>query len=188
MKRVGLAIVLVLVCGCRRRHAPMTYESDTPAPGAGSAAATTAPSGTPGNPLNEPVLPRPSTAAALPDGGTLNNDPRGPRPAEWKPIVDAVMPALQACFDSANLPPGEIPVSMRYTVEPRGETGAVTAKANAPQAVLDCCVRVVSGLKFPPYGGPKVERDLTFTWAKREAQGRATAAAADGGAVPAKAP
>ncbi len=57
---------------------------------------------------------------------------------------------------------------MHYTVELPGYTGAVTAKGNAPQAALDCCVGVVEELKFPHYRGAKVERDLAFTWFKRD--------------------
>ena len=181
MTRVGLAVLLVLACGCRRKHADTTYESDTPATGAPEpATAAAGASGTPANPLGEPVLPRRNDTARLPDGGTLNNDPRGPRAAEWKAITDAAMPALQACFDTASLPYGEIPVTVHYTVEPRGEPGAVTAKGPAPQLTLDCCARVVEGLRFPAYGGPKVERDLAFTWFKR------APGAVDGGAAPAK--
>jgi hypothetical protein len=179
MMRVGLAVVLLVACGCRRKHVDTTYESDTPP----ASAPVVAPSGAADNPVVTPPT-NPTTAprvdrARLPDGGTLNDDPRGPRPAEWKPIVDAALPEMQVCFDGAGLPPGEIAVKMHYTVEPRGETGAVTANAAAPQAALDCCVRVVEGLKFPPYAGPKVERDLAFTWFKR-------APASDGGAAATK--
>jgi uncharacterized iron-regulated membrane protein len=178
MTRVGLAIVLVLACGCRRRHVEPSDEVAAPPP----PPAVQASGASAENPSGTAALPRPKDRAPLPDGGTLNDDPRGPRPAEWKPVVDAAMPALQACFDAANLPPGEIPVKMHYTVEQRGETGAVTANASAPQAVLDCCARVIEGLRFPPYGGPKVERDLGFTWFKR-------APGADGGAAtPGKTP
>src|SRR5262249_28311643 len=101
-------------------------------------------------------------------------DPRGPRAAEWQAIVDGAMPLLQACFDTASLPYGEIPVNVHYTVEPRGETGAVKAtSAAAPRAPPDGRARGVEGLKFPPYGGTKVERDLAFTWFKRAADGGA---------------
>ncbi|MGZ3408259.1 MAG: hypothetical protein ACXVAN_17540, partial [Polyangia bacterium] len=53
-------------------------------------------------------------------------------------------------------------------VEQPGYTGAVSAKGEAPKAVLDCCQTVVEELKFPQYRGPKVERDLAFTWFKRD--------------------
>jgi hypothetical protein len=171
MTRVGLAIVLVVVCGCRRKHVAPTYESDTPA----APSATAAPSGTSDNVQISPPAPA-APNPRLPDGGTLNGDPRGPRPAAWQAIENAAMPALQACFDVATLPYGEIPVTVHYTVEPRGETGAVKATGAAPRATLDCCERVVEGLTFPPYGGPKVERELAFTWSKRDPR-----AAADGG-------
>jgi hypothetical protein len=113
------------------------------------------------------VLPPRDDRPRLPDGGTLNDDPRGPRPAEWQTIVDHHLSLLQACFDRAELPPGEITVNMHYTVELPGYTGAVTARGPAPQPVLDCCIKVVEDMKFPEYRGKKVERDLDFTWAKR---------------------
>jgi len=175
MTRVALAVVLVVTLGCRRRHVEPTYAGETPP----AAAPTVEASGAAEAPSAAPAAAAPATRPTLPDGGTLNGDPRGPRPAEWKRVVDDAMPELQRCFDEAGLPPGEIPVQMHYTVEPRGETGAVTANASAPQAAIDCCVRVVEGLKFPPYGGPKVERDLGFTWFKR-----APGAPVDGGAAP----
>ncbi len=181
MTRVGLAFLLLLACGCRRKHVDTTSEGDTPPPVVAASGAADNPIAAPTTPPTTPTSPPPVGRARLPDGGTLNDDPRGPRPAEWKPIVDAALPQMQVCFDGAGLPPGEIAVKMHYTVEPRGEAGAVTANAPAPQAVLDCCVHVVEGLKFPPYGGPKVERDLAFTWFKR-------APATDGGAATNKAP
>ncbi len=169
MSRVALALVVVIACGCRRQHAAQTYESDTPATRAPTAVPAERGSAnvTADNPLGEPASPPRDERARLPDGGTLNGDPRGPRPAEWQTIVDAAMPALQACFDRADLPPGEIAVTMHYTVELPGYTGAVTARGTAPKEALDCCVKVVEGLKCPEYRGPKVERDLAFTWFKR---------------------
>ncbi|HEX9103137.1 MAG TPA: hypothetical protein VF997_13085 [Polyangia bacterium] len=180
MRRVAFALLVVVACGCRRTHVAPSYESDAPA----ATAPTPAPPArattgvTPDNPLGEPALPPRDDRARMPDGGTLNGDPRGPRPAEWQAIVDGAMPALQACFDRAGLPPGEIAVSMRYTVELPGYTGAVTAAGPAaPKPALDCCVKVIEGLKFPEYRGEKVERELAFSWFKREAAGR------DGGAA-----
>jgi hypothetical protein len=170
MRRVVLALVVVAACGCRRKHATPVYESDAPASAPTAVPAERAtPNVTADNPLGEPALPARDDRARMPDGGTLNGDPRGPRPAVWQPIVDAAMPSLQACFDRAELPPGEINVNMHYTVELPGYTGAVTAKGSAPKEVLDCCVKVVEELKFPEYRGSKVERDLAFTWAKRPA-------------------
>jgi hypothetical protein len=166
---VALAVVLAVVFavgGCRRKHvAPVETEAPAAPPTATAESAT--PSGASANPLNEPVLPPRDDRPRMPDGGTLNDDPRGPRPAEWQTIVDHNMSLLQACFDRADLPPGEITVNMHYTVELPGYTGAVTATGPAPRAVLDCCIKVVEELKFPEYRGAKVERDLDFTWAKR---------------------
>jgi hypothetical protein len=170
MKQLALALIVVAACGCRRKHAELTYESDTPPTSAPAAPATenaAPPSGSAANPLGEPVLPPRDTRVAMPDGGTLNGDPRGPRPAAWKPIVDGAMPALQACFERVDLPPGQLAVNVHYTVEPPGYTGAVTASGKAPQAVLDCCVKIVEELKFPEYRGTKVERDLPLNWSKR---------------------
>ncbi|HEY2748633.1 MAG TPA: hypothetical protein VGL86_28625 [Polyangia bacterium] len=175
MNRVALAIVLVAALGCRRKHVDTSYASDTPptspaaAPsGAASGMTATPPSGSSaGNPFGEPVLAARDDKTPLPDGGTLNGDPRGPRSAAWQTVVDHSMSLLQACFDRADLPPGEITVSIHYTVELPGYTGAVTANGPAPKAVLDCCVKVVEELRFPEYRGTKVERDLSFTWAKR---------------------
>jgi hypothetical protein len=182
---LGLVAIALFGAGaCRRKHEEPSYASDTRAahPAGEPAVAPTEnppPSGASANPPNEPVLPRVDTSRRMPDGGTLNDDPRGPRAAEWKPIVDAAMPLLQACFDRANLPFGEIPMTIHYTVEQPGYTGAVTVKGDAPKAVLDCCQTIVEELKFPQYRGTKVERDLAFTWFKRDPKARPS----DGGAA-----
>ena len=182
MKHFALVLVVVAACGCRRKHGETSYASDTPPATAPAVAppanAPPAASGSASNPLGEPALPPRDQRVTMPDGGTLNGDPRGPRPGVWQAIVDAAMPALQACFDRAELPPGEIEVTMRYTVELPGYTGAVTANGRAPKPVLDCCTKVVEDLKFPEYRGPKVERELAFTWAKREPTRDGGAAAA----------
>jgi hypothetical protein len=184
-----LVLALLLAGACRRHHEAPAYESDTRAPAvanepAGSPTAGAAPTATPGNPLGEPVLPRRegeppagmvgvgtdqrAANARMPDGGTINGDPRGPRAAEFNRIVDAAMPALRECFDRADLPAGNVAVTIHYAVEPPGYTGAVTVKAEAPQAVLDCCRRVIEALKFPPFRGAKVEQELPFTYWKKE--------------------
>jgi hypothetical protein len=179
---IALVVALALALeACRRKHvAPIdTTEPPPVAAAAPPTANAPPPSGNSANPLNEPVLAPPSSDRPMPDGGTLNDDPRGPRPAEWQTIVDRHMSLLQACFDRADLPPGEITVNMHYTVELPGYTGAVTANGKAPRAVLDCCIKVVEDMKFPEYRGTKVERDLGFTWAKRvvgRPDGGATAA------------
>ncbi|HXU69142.1 MAG TPA: hypothetical protein VN947_07420 [Polyangia bacterium] len=151
----------------------MTYESDNVPQAAAPASPSVAASGAAQNPISPPPTAATAPAPAKPtDSGTLNGDPRGPRAADWQPLVDAAMPHLQACFDDANLAPGSaFAIAMHYTVEPRGETGAVTAKGQAPRTVLDCCERVIENVKLPPFGGPKVERDLSFTWFKRAADG-----------------
>jgi hypothetical protein len=92
-------------------------------------------------------------------------------------LVDAVMPALQGCFDKAELPLGEYPVTARYTIEPPGYTGGISIKSTAPQAVNDCATAVLQELKFPQYKGTKVTRELAFTYWKRNPS-------ADAGAKP----
>jgi hypothetical protein len=193
MKHFGVTVALFalvsIVGACRRKHETTTYASDAPPPAAAApvgAPDNAAPaSGASANPQSAPVV---ADRALLPDGGTLNGDPRGPRPVEYRAVIDAAMPALQACFDraSADLPFGEIPMTIHFTVEQPGYTGAVTAKGNAPQAVLDCCQSVVAELKFPQYRGPKIERDIAFTWFKREPKARV--ASPDGGAPAAVTP
>jgi len=165
---VYVVVYAALACGCRRHHVDPTA-TDTPSPPIATAPPSTPPTGTTANPLNEPVLPPRDDRPRMPDGGTLNDDPRGPRPAEWQAIVDGVLPVLQDCFDRADpvLPPGEIAIHMHYTVELPGYTGAVTATGPAPKKVLECCTKRIEDLKFPEYRGPKVERDLDFTWSKR---------------------
>ena len=108
----------------------------------------------------------------MPDGGTINGDPRGPRAAAFNRVVDGAMPQLRACFDGARLPAGRLTVTVHYAVEPPGYTGAITASGNAPQPVLDCCRHVVDALRFPEFRGSRVEEDLPFTWEKRETAGR----------------
>jgi hypothetical protein len=105
----------------------------------------------------------------MPDGGTLNGDPRGPRPVEYAKVSDSALAPLQSCFDRGNVPAGAYDVVVHYVVENPGYTGGVTAKAErVPKEVLDCCVGVVESLKFPQYRGPKIERDLSFTYRKTE--------------------
>ena len=164
---IAVLSVALALGGCRRKHVAPVDTTETPATAPPSPAAEAAPSGASANPLNEPALPPRDDRPHMPDGGTLNDDPRGPRPAEWQTIVDRHLSLLQGCFDRADLPPGEIRVDMHYTVELPGYTGAVSARGPAPQAVLDCCIKVVEEMKFPEYRGAKVERDLDFTWAKR---------------------
>jgi hypothetical protein len=105
----------------------------------------------------------------MPDGGTLNGDPRGPREAEVKAILDAALVDVRACFDSdTTLKPGEIPVSVRFFVEPPGYTGAVTVKADAPQAIVDCTHAVYEKLKFHEFRGAKIELTRAFTYWKKD--------------------
>jgi hypothetical protein len=167
MTRV-MAIAIVLASGgCRRHHAATSYESDNvamaPAPPVAAPPAT-------GEPAAPAPAPPTTPREAMPDGGTINGDPKGPRAAEFNKVVDSALPPLQACLDRAELPGGSYDIVVHYVVEYPGYTGAVTAKGDkVPKPALDCCVAVVEGLKFPQYrGGRKVERDLPFTYRKTE--------------------
>lgn len=174
MRRL-IVLAIVLGAGCRRHHAATPYASDTvAAPEVAAAPPVAAPpsAATAGEAANAPSAP-PATAPrdAMPDGGTVNGDPRGPRAAELNKIVDSALAPLQACFDRAGaaVAAGEYNVTVHYVIEYPGYTGGVTARGdNVPKPVLDCCVGVIEGLKFPQYRGSKVERDLPFTYRKTE--------------------
>jgi hypothetical protein len=159
-------MALLLCAGaCRRHHEPPAYE-DTPiaAPPASPAPAPAAES-PPGPPT---AATAPAEAARMPDGGTINGDPRGPRAADFNRVQSATLPRLRACFEGAELPPGDVPVVLRFVVEPPGYTGAVAVRANVPKPIQDCCRNVISDLRFPEFHGPKVEQELTLTVQRRE--------------------
>jgi hypothetical protein len=105
----------------------------------------------------------------MPDGGTLNGDPRGPREGNVKPLLDAALVEVRACFDAnAALGPGEIPVTVSFFVEPPGYTGGVKVIANAPSEVLDCTRAVYQRLKLREFRGPKLALTRSFTYWRRE--------------------
>jgi hypothetical protein len=165
---------LVVLClwGCRRTHEPTVNESETRAPAtraneASGVAAGKAGGGDPQNPFGEPVLPPREDRPRMPDGGTINGDPRGPRAADFNAVFNAAMPALRDCFDREALGLGEIPIQMHLVVEPPGYTGDIKVSGAAPKEALDCCRRVLERLEFPPFHGPKIERDLPFTYKKQ---------------------
>lgn len=162
MRAVAWLVALACVGACRRHHAPV---DDPPSEAAPPFEATPAPrvTPTPDNPLGEPVLAH-DDRPRMPDGGTINGDPRGPRAAAFNRVVAAAFPALRGCFDRAGLGPGSVRVVAHYTVEPPGYTGAVTVRGQAPEEALACCKGVIEGLKFPPFHGPKVAQDLPFTY------------------------
>jgi len=160
MRAAGL-VILVLSGACRRHAeappagatAPAAAEPAPAAPLEPSAAPTPAPSPS----VAEPPGPR------MPDGGTINGDPRGPRAAAFNAVVAAAQPRLVDCFARVELPAGEWNVTVHYIVEPPGYTGAVAPHGNAPRPVQDCARQVVEGLRFPEFHGPKVEQDLPIT-------------------------
>jgi hypothetical protein len=168
MTRRLLLIVAVVAASACRRHRPAvepevaSEPAAAPPPAAPNEPAAAAPPSIP------PQAPGPGVAYAMPDGGTINGDPRGPRAAVFNQIVQAALPRLQACFDAAkDLPNGQLTVTVHYVVEPPGYTGAVRASGPAPQPVLDCCSRVFEGLQFPQFRGPKVEQNYPVTYVKR---------------------
>lgn len=173
MRLIALACLLASATACRRHHARPVYEDET-VPGvtaAGSPTAGAAPTEPAATPDHVPAATAPAFAPPrMPDGGTINGDPRGPRAAEFNRIVNDAFPKLRACFDDADppLPAGDVHVVVHYIVEPPGYTGGVSARGDAPRPVLDCCRAVVEALKFPEFHGHKVEQDLPFTWQKRE--------------------
>lgn len=162
-----LCVVVLALCGGCKRHAPESANPPVenappavaPSPATGAAPAERA---TPA-----PATSPPTAAAKLPDGGTLNGDPRGPRAVEFNRVVDGAVPLVRGCFERATLPAGDFTVVVHYTVEPPGYTGAVSARGTAPQEVQDCARGVVENLKFPEFRGKKVENDLPVTFQKR---------------------
>ncbi|MDB4966553.1 MAG: hypothetical protein JWN44_2242 [Myxococcales bacterium] len=161
-------MAIVVLCGCKRTHDAPAYESDNArvaavpvvnAPAEDLAGVA--------NPLHEPTL-APKSTARMPDGGTINGDPRGPRAAEFNRVLDGALKQLPSCFAGPEVPAGDLAIKVHYVVEQPGYTGGVTATGNAPKAALECARGIVEGLKFPQYRGPKVEQDLPFTLQKRE--------------------
>lgn len=113
-----------------------------------------------------PIVPAAATGPRMPDGGTLNGDPLGPRAADFNHVVDGALPRVQKCFDS--LPAGDYGIVVHYIVEPPGYTGGISVSGSAPQAAQDCARAVVNDLKFPAFKGNKVETDLPFTLKRME--------------------
>jgi hypothetical protein len=161
--RVVFVLIIALAGGCKRK----AVESAEPkVESVGTEPAPTEPAAA------EPVRnTQPSTLNAqpgpkMPDGGTINGDPRGPRAADFNRVIDGAMPQLRGCFEHATLPAGDFQVTVHYIVEPPGYTGAVSASGAAPKAVIECCRGVVENLKFPEFRGKKVENDLPVTFKK----------------------
>jgi hypothetical protein len=163
-----LLVAIVAACGCKRSHDAPKYESDdtrvAAVPVVHAPAEDLAGNA---NPLGEPTLAR-KDAARMPDGGTINGDPRGPRAAEFNRVIEGALARMPSCFASPDIPAGDIAIKIHYFVEPPGYTGAVTATGNAPKPALDCARGIVENLKFPQFRGPKVDQNLPFTFQKRE--------------------
>lgn len=166
MRWIPWIVVLACAVGCRRHHPPVEPVPDVEEAPAAAKQPAVAP--TRDNPLGEPVLAPSVNQPRMPDGGTINGDPRGPRAAEFNRVVDAAFPKLRDCLDRASLPAGSIRVVAHYTVEQPGYTGAVTVRGDAPAEAIACCKGVIEALKFPEFRGPKVEQDLPFTYQKTE--------------------
>lgn len=165
MRWTGGVILLLAAGGCRRHHAPPEVEPEPPA--ATSGGEVVAPPAAPVAPPPQAVT-VPAEGPRLPDGGTLNGDPRGPRAADFNRVVDLALPRIGACFDAAKLPAGEFGIVAHYTVEPPGYTGAIAVRGTAPAAVQECVHGVVNSLKFPEFRGNKVENDLPYTIKRTE--------------------
>jgi hypothetical protein len=167
-----LVIAIVAACGCKRSHDAPKYESDdtrvAAVPTVNAPVEDLAASAGGSNPLGEPVLAPRRDTARMPDGGTINGDPRGPRAAEFNRVIAGALARMPSCFTSPDIPAGDIAIKVHYFVEPPGYTGAVTATGNAPKASLDCARGIVEELKFPQFRGPKVDQTLPFTFQKRE--------------------
>jgi hypothetical protein len=164
MRGLAALILLVGTGGCRRHQAAPAEEPAAPPvvappPVAPPPAAAPEPSAPP---VVEPTAPS-APQYKMPDGGTINGDPRGPRAAEFNRVVAEIQPRLGACFGRVELAAGEWNVTVHYVVEPPGYTGGVTVRGNAPQAIQDCARQVVENMKFPEFRGHKVEQDLPIS-------------------------
>ena len=181
MKRIALLLMLATL-GCRRTHPPGPGAELAPLPATDNTSPPSA--AAPDNPPAPPPATantNPTTAATneapaapvekrylMPDGGTLNNDPRGPRPVEVQAILDGALTMVRGCFEAnRELKFGEYPVAVHFFVEPPGYTGGVTVKVDAPADVTDCARDVYEKLRFPEFHGKKLELSPTFTWWKR---------------------
>jgi hypothetical protein len=158
--------VFLVTAACRRHHETPVYEEGPPA------AAPVSPEPSPAPPSGVApgagaALPRRDDRPRMPDGGTLNGDARGPRAGDLDRITSDAAPRMQACFDQVELPAGDVPVAVHYTVEAVGYTGAIAVKTSAPPAVRECIQGVMAALKFPEFRGPKVELDWSFTYRKQ---------------------
>jgi hypothetical protein len=102
----------------------------------------------------------------------MNGDPRGPRPAVVKQILDGALPDVRACLDTnGDVKTGDTTVSVHFFVEPPGYTGAITVQADAPKPVIDCVYAVYDKLRFPEFRGSKLELAPQLTYWKRRPDG-----------------
>jgi len=177
------ALAIPLLAGCRRSHeppdtmvpgpppaklapppAPTVTQRPSPAPAAAPVAAPSAPRAP-----EEPELTYRHTidpkSPALPDGGTANGDPHGPRPAAMDAVVKAALPSVQACFDALDSAPGvELVAQVSYRVTQTGRTAAVDVTGSLPGETLKCIRLVIEGLKFPAFEGPPVSGNFPFKY------------------------
>jgi hypothetical protein len=194
MPRAALRALLALplLVACRRTHVP----PDVTVPGPPRLAAPPpAPPSAPPRAWEPPPLaappaaPRPAArddeltltnshvigadGGGMPDGGTANGDPRGPRLAVLDEVVRSALPAVQGCFDQVpGVVPGvELAAQVSYQVLPTGRTAGVDVNGSLPAATLSCIRRVVEDLKFPSFEGPEVRGRFPFKY-HREPQQR----------------
>lgn len=165
-------MIIVSAIGCRRHHEPGPGAEPEPAPPSVTATENApdeapATSGKPALMPGEHPLPPSDDKPRLPDGGTMNGDARGPRPAVVKRILDGALTDVRACFDAnPEVKSGDTRVAVHFFVEPPGYTGAVTLTADAPREVIDCARGVYENLKFPEFRGTKLELAPGFTYWK----------------------
>ena len=99
----------------------------------------------------------------MPDGGTVNGSPNGPRASALNAVVQSASPRLKSCLDAIELPSGrELQVSVHYAIEPSGKTSHIEVSGALPRGAINCMEEVVAGLQFPEFGGEAVENTFPF--------------------------
>src|SRR5947207_15174290 len=118
MGRISL-VAMVMLCACKRTHDAPKYESDNMRVAAEPAVAARADDLAVAALPGEPAPPRPA-GVRMPDGGTINGDPRGPRAAEFNRVINDALARMPACFAGAEVAVGDTAIKVHYVVEPPG--------------------------------------------------------------------
>src|SRR5438132_1588898 len=143
----------VLLAACRHRDPPPPL----PAPIAAEPVAAPAPAPPEPDPAPAPAPPAPRAAppvplgvyaTGMPDGGTVNGDPRGPRAAALNAVVSGAMPKLKDCLDGAAgiAASSDVALSVHYAIQPSGKPSGVTVTGGASAGALDCARGVIESL------------------------------------------